>query len=64
MCAAYDIPATTTICTATAAQHAAAKAGFEVILERNFSDVKNEDGAEKFPGIISKAVKLMGKKFR
>ncbi|XP_043278872.1 uncharacterized protein [Venturia canescens] len=63
ICAAYDIPATTTVFTAPAAQKAAAQAGFELLLERHFVDVKNEDGTEMFPGITSKVVKLMGKKF-
>ncbi|XP_043273494.1 uncharacterized protein [Venturia canescens] len=63
MAVAYNLQATSTVFTSTFAAKNAARAGFEVLVERDFADVRNEDGTRVFPGMVHKSVKLMGKKF-
>lgn len=60
---AYDIPGTLTIFTSLAAQKVAANVGFEVLIERNYADLRNEEGEEVFPAIVETVFKLMGKRF-
>lgn len=59
----YDIPATCTVFTSIFSQKSAAKAGFEPLVEKKFSDVVDENGKEHFPGIKSVSYIVMGKKF-
>lgn len=58
----YGIPATATAFTSIISQKSAAGAGFEEFLTTNFADLIDKNGKEYFPGIKSKAFKIMGKR--
>jgi ribosomal protein S18 acetylase RimI-like enzyme len=58
----YGVSATATAFTSIISQKSAAGAGFEEFLTQNFADLVKEDGTEYYPGIKSKAFKIMGKK--
>ncbi|XP_011877643.1 PREDICTED: uncharacterized protein LOC105567398 [Vollenhovia emeryi] len=58
----YGVPATATAFTSIISQKSAAGAGFEEFLTQNFSELLDKNGKEYFPGINSKAFKIMGKR--
>ena len=58
---AYNITATSTIFTSEPSQLIAAQANFDLLIETNYKDLKDDDGREYFPGIPVKSCKLMGK---
>ncbi|KAJ8687509.1 hypothetical protein QAD02_023303 [Eretmocerus hayati] len=60
----YDIPATSTIFSAVTSQTQAERAGFEVALEKNYSEFKDEHGNPLFPTIECKSVKQMIKRLQ
>ncbi|XP_046477028.1 uncharacterized protein [Neodiprion pinetum] len=59
---AYQIPATETIFTGTASQIVAARNGFEVLVERKYTEILDDEGNVAFPGVEPKFMKVMGKK--
>ncbi|XP_020291914.1 uncharacterized protein LOC109858757 isoform X2 [Pseudomyrmex gracilis] len=58
----YNLPATSTVFTSIFSQKSAANAGFEVFLEKKFTDIVDKNGKEYFPGIKSDIMKVMGKR--
>ncbi|XP_020291892.1 uncharacterized protein LOC109858748 [Pseudomyrmex gracilis] len=58
----YNIPATSTVFTSIISQNSAANAGFEVFLEKKFSDIVDENGKKRFPGVNPDIFKVMGKR--
>lgn len=59
---AYQIPVSQTIFSSTAAQIAASRAGFEVLLERKFSEIYDDDRKVAFPGVTVEFIKVMAKR--
>ncbi|XP_046742180.1 uncharacterized protein LOC124408920 [Diprion similis] len=59
---AYQIPATESIFAATAAQIVASRNGFEVLVEKKYTEILDDEGNVAFPGVAPKFIKFMGKK--
>ncbi|XP_048516181.1 uncharacterized protein LOC105691588 isoform X1 [Athalia rosae] len=59
---AYNIPATETSFTAMASQVLANRVGFEVLVERNHSEILDDEGNIAFPKVNVKSIKIMAKK--
>ncbi|XP_020291891.1 uncharacterized protein LOC109858747 isoform X2 [Pseudomyrmex gracilis] len=58
----YNIPATSSVFTSLFSQISAANAGFEVFLEKKYIDIVDENGKERYPGVKSDVLKIMGKR--
>ncbi|KAG7203909.1 hypothetical protein KM043_013268 [Ampulex compressa] len=58
----YNIAATSTVFTWPPSQKAAARNGFEVVLEKKYKDIIDEKGNEIFPNIKAEDLKIMGRK--
>ncbi|XP_011705945.1 PREDICTED: uncharacterized protein LOC105461160 [Wasmannia auropunctata] len=59
----YGIPVTSTVFTSIISQKIAADVGFEELFTKKYADFVDENGKEYFPGIKSKELKVMAKKF-
>ncbi|XP_046742515.1 uncharacterized protein LOC124409140 [Diprion similis] len=59
---AYQIPATETIFTGTASQIVASRNGFEILVEKKYTEILDDEGNVAFPGVAPKFIKVMGKK--
>lgn len=51
-----------TVFTATASQILASRVGFEVLVERKYSEILNDEGKVAFPGVTVEYMKAMGKR--
>lgn len=58
----YNIAVTATAFTSPVSQKLATRCGFETLFERNYDTFVDKKGNEYFPGIESKALKIMGKR--
>ncbi|XP_046742179.1 uncharacterized protein LOC124408919 [Diprion similis] len=58
----YQIPATETIFTGTASQIVASRNGFEVLVEKKYTEILDDEGNVAFPGVAPKFMKVLGKK--
>lgn len=56
------MPATATAFTSIISQKSATASGFEEFSTTNFADLVDKNGKEYYPGINSKAFKIMGKR--
>lgn len=59
---AYRIPVSKTIFTATASQIVASRVGFEVLAERKYTELLDDEGKVAFPGVNVDLMKVMGKR--
>ncbi|XP_029158801.1 uncharacterized protein LOC114931051 [Nylanderia fulva] len=59
----YNIPVTATAFTSIPSQKSARSVGFELLTTKNFVDMVDENGKQYFPGIKSKTLEIMGKRF-
>lgn len=59
MCQSMGIPLTKTIFTAIQSQKVAAKAGFQVLAEKEYMMIKDESGNERYPNMApTKTIQL------
>ncbi|XP_032685192.1 uncharacterized protein LOC116850699 [Odontomachus brunneus] len=59
----YNIQMTSTVFSSPYAMKAAERAGFELLLSKDYTDLVDENGKEYFPGIqISKSIVIMAKR--
>ncbi|CAK9815414.1 Arylalkylamine N-acetyltransferase-like 2 [Anthophora quadrimaculata] len=58
----YNISVTSTGFTSPISQKLAERCGFETLVEQNYKEMVDEEGNEMFPGIESKALKIMARR--
>lgn len=58
----YKIPVTATVFSSPISQKLAARCGFEDLLEKDYADIKDQEGNVLFPNIKAKTVKVMARR--
>ncbi|XP_076163428.1 arylalkylamine N-acetyltransferase-like 2 [Ptiloglossa arizonensis] len=63
ICREYNISVTATLFTSAISQMLAARCGFEELMVKDYDSFVDEEGNKIFPGIETKVMKVMAKKF-